>query len=90
MTYCFKPDRTDFVAYRTGADGVLPYSPFTALFNATGQPAMTVPLHWNAQDLPIGVHFAARFGEDAALLKLAAQLEEAAPWFQRRPTFKTS
>ena len=83
----FKPDNTDFLAYRVGPEGVLPYSAFTALFNATGQPAISIPLYWNGDGLPVGVHFAARFGEDAALLKLAAQLEEAAPWFGRRPKF---
>lgn len=69
----FKPDHADFLDYRIGPHGVLPYSPFTALFNATGQPAMNLPLHWSAAGLPIGVQFAGRFGEEAALLKLAAQ-----------------
>ena len=59
------------------------YSPFTALFNASGQPAMSVPLYWSANGLPMGAHFAARFGEDATLLALAAQLEQAQPWRQR-------
>ena len=81
----FKPDHADFIDYRVGPNGVLPYSPFTALFNATGQPAMNVPLHSNAAGLPIGVQFAGRFGEEAALLKLAAQLEAAAPWVKMRP-----
>jgi len=81
----FKPDRSDFLDYRIGPNGVLPYSPFTALFNATGQPAMNVPLHWSASGLPIGVQFAGRFGEEATLLKLAVQLEAAAPWANRRP-----
>jgi amidase/6-aminohexanoate-cyclic-dimer hydrolase len=84
----FKPVSRDFLDYRLGPEGVLPYSPFTALFNATGQPAISLPLHWTADDLPVGVHFAAKFGEDAHLLKLAAQLEQAAPWFGRRPRFK--
>lgn len=61
------------------------YSPFTALFNASGQPAMSVPLHWSAQGLPMGAHFAGRFGEEATLLALAAQLELAQPWRQRIP-----
>lgn len=60
-------------------------SPFTALFNMSGHPAMSVPLHWNAAGLPIGVQFAAPFGGEARLLALAAQLEDAAPWRQRRP-----
>jgi amidase len=64
---------------------VLPYSPFTALFNITGQPAISLPLHWNAQGLPIGVQFAARLGQEELLLSLAGQLEQVQPWFQRRP-----
>lgn len=59
------------------------WSPFNNLFNATGQPAMSVPLHWSRDNLPIGVQFAGRFGEECTLLKLAAQLESARPWWQR-------
>ncbi len=61
------------------------YSPYTAVFNATGQPAMSVPLYWTPDGLPLGSHFAGRFGEDATLLSLAAQLERAQPWFNRKP-----
>ncbi|MBK6789968.1 MAG: amidase [Betaproteobacteria bacterium] len=61
------------------------YIPFTPLFNATGQPAMSMPLHWNEAGLPVGVHCVARFGADAMLFRLAAQLEQARPWFHRRP-----
>ena len=46
---------------------------------------MSVPLHWNAAGLPIGMQFAARLGEDAMLFRLASQLERARPWFDRRP-----
>ena len=61
------------------------YAAFTPLANLTGQPAMSVPLHWNGQGLPIGCHFFARFGDEATLLRLAAQLEQAQPWAVRRP-----
>lgn len=61
------------------------FVPFTPLQNATGQPGMSVPLYWNSDGLPIGVHFAARFGDEAMLFRLAAQLEEARPWAGRRP-----
>lgn len=60
-------------------------SPFTALFNMSGQPAMTVPLHWNAHNIPIGSHFAGRYGDEDTLLALATQLEQAAPWKDKRP-----
>ncbi|MEM6579024.1 MAG: amidase, partial [Pseudomonadota bacterium] len=75
----------DYVAYRTGPDGIFAHSPFTAAFNATGQPAVSVPLFWNQAGLPIGVHLAGRFGEDTQLMTLCAELERARPWFHRVP-----
>lgn len=61
------------------------FSPFTALFNATGQPAMSVPLYWSEAGLPIGSQFAAPFGDEATLFSLAAQLEQVQPWAARVP-----
>jgi amidase len=61
------------------------YIPFTPLFNVTGQPAMSMPLEWNKDGLPIGVQFAAKFGADALLFQLAGQLERAKPWRTRIP-----
>lgn len=61
------------------------YIPFTAVFNATGQPAMSMPLHWTDAGLPIGSQFAARYGDEATLFRLAGQIEAAQPWAQRRP-----
>lgn len=58
---------------------------FTALFNASGNPAASLPLHWTAQGLPVGVQIVAPFGDEAAIFRLAAQLETARPWKDRRP-----
>lgn len=70
---------------RAGFDRAAEFVPFTPIQNTTGQPAMSVPLYWNSAGLPIGSHFVARFGDEATLFRLAAQLEEAHPWAARRP-----
>lgn len=64
---------------------IIDYVPFTATQNATGQPAISLPLHWNRANLPIGVQFVARNGDEMTLLKLAAQIEQAQPWFDKYP-----
>lgn len=61
------------------------YIPFTAIANMTGQPSMSVPLHWTETNLPVGVMFTGRMGEEDLLFRLAAQLEVAEPWFDKRP-----
>jgi amidase len=61
------------------------FTPFTALVNVTGQPAMSLPLHWSDSGLPVGVQLIGRPFAEATLIRLAAQLEQACPWAERRP-----
>ncbi len=61
------------------------YMPATSMFNMSGQPAMSVPLAWNAAGLPLGMMFASRFGDEATLFRLAAQLEQERPWRNKLP-----
>ena len=64
---------------------VFTFSPFTVWFNLTGQPAMMLPLGRSPEGLPIAVQIVARYGDEATLFRLAAQLEAARPWFERKP-----
>jgi amidase len=73
------------VALDKMAGGRLAWTPNTQLFNQTGQPGMSMPLFWSQAGLPIGTQFVGRFGEEATLFRLAAQLEEARPWAGRVP-----
>lgn len=67
------------------ADTSLERTPNTQLFNQTGQPAVSLPLHQTADGLPVGVQFVARYAEDALLVRVASQIEEASPWMDRKP-----
>ena len=72
-------------AVEEAARTVFDFIPYPPLFNITGQPAMSVPLWWNGEGLPVGVQLAGRFGDDATLFRVAGQLERARPWSERRP-----
>jgi len=69
----------------TFTERVTEYLGVTSVHNATGTPAMSVPLRGTRDGLPVGVHFAGRYGEVSTLLQLAAQLETEQPWFERVP-----
>jgi amidase len=68
-----------------GLDPVLSYVPYTYVFNGTGQPAISLPLHQSADGLPIGIHLVGRFGDEGLLFRVSAQLEQACPWIDRKP-----
>jgi amidase len=64
---------------------VVSFIPYTAQFNMTGQPAITLPLHWTPSGLPVGVQLVAPYGREDLLIRVASQLEQAAPWADRHP-----
>jgi amidase/6-aminohexanoate-cyclic-dimer hydrolase len=80
----FNHDTEDYLGYRVGPNGIFAYSPFCAVFNASGQPAASLPLGWSSAGLPIGIHLAAAYGQDEELIALCAEVERAAPWAGRR------
>jgi len=81
------PVRNGWIDQHAGLDAMWEqleaYVPYTPIANFTGRPAMSVPLHWTEDGLPVGSQFVADFGREAILLQLAAQLEQAAPWWDR-------
>jgi len=76
---------TGDVPLETLLERIADFALYTEVHNAFGVPAMSVPLHWTADGLPVGLQFAARMGQERALFELAYELEEAAPWAGRRP-----
>jgi Asp-tRNA(Asn)/Glu-tRNA(Gln) amidotransferase A subunit family amidase len=81
------PELGWFTAAGPEAEGsrIASFIPYTAQFNMTGQPAISLPLHWTPGGLPVGVQLAAAYGREDILIRVASQLEQAAPWSQRRP-----
>jgi Asp-tRNA(Asn)/Glu-tRNA(Gln) amidotransferase A subunit family amidase len=75
-------DNPDVEAY---TEAVLAFMPFTQVYNMTGQPSASVPLHWNEEGMPIGVMISAPYGGEATLFTLAGELEAASPWFDKVP-----
>jgi amidase len=64
----------------------VPLATFTAIFNTTGQPAISLPVHWTADGLPVGAQLVAAYGREDQLIRVAAQLEQADPWADRWPS----
>jgi amidase len=81
------PELGWFTAAGTRQEGqrIASFIPYTAQFNMTGQPAITLPLHWTPAGLPVGVQLVAAYGREDMLIRVASQLEQAAPWASRRP-----
>lgn len=76
------------LGWMTGDDEgerIASFMPYTAQFNVTGQPAISLPLHWTPEGLPVGVQLVAEFGREDVLVRVASALEQAAPWGGRRP-----
>jgi amidase len=83
----FEPVQEDAMR---GARMISAFLALTYIYNLTGQPAMSIPLFWNNDNIPIGVQFAGRFGDEATLFRLASQLEESRPWVDRKPPIHCS
>jgi amidase len=64
---------------------IVSFIPYTAQFNMTGQPAVSLPLYWTPDGLPVGVQLVARYGREDVLVQVASQLEQAAPWADKIP-----
>jgi amidase len=79
------PELGDLIRPETAGARLLPFAIFTAPFNVTGQPAMSLPMHWTPAGLPVGVQLVGAPSREDVLIRLAGQLEQSAPWADRRP-----
>jgi len=81
------PELGWFTAAGTEQEGprIASFIPYTAQFNMTGQPAVSLPLHWTPGGLPVGVQLVAAYGREDLLIRVASQLEQAAPWADKHP-----
>jgi len=86
----FKTNPLDFTMESLRAGDYSSYALYEPFANMTGQPAISIPLFWSKENMPIGSQFFARVGDDSTLLQLAAQLEDANPWFHKLPTLAQS
>ena len=78
----FEPPKDDLMK---AIDRIITFMPFTGIWNATGQPAMSIPLYWNSKKIPIGTQFIAKFGDESTLFNIAGQLEVIKPWKDQFP-----
>jgi amidase len=74
-----------FGGIESAVEDMFDFTPYTHIFNVSGQPAISLPLHWTRGGLPLGMQFAAKYAQEALLFRLAGQLERARPWANRLP-----
>jgi amidase len=74
-----------FGGIESAVEDMFDFTPYTHIFNISGQPAISLPLYWNKDGLPLGIQLAAKYADEATLIRLAGQLERTKPWAGRLP-----